>query len=60
MNDFLDSLKDIKKEMVKELGAEKKSAPKPQITKEEAVAHKEQKLRNEFLNYTKNHNINKI
>lgn len=61
MNDFFDSLKDIKKEMIKELGAEpKKEVKKHVVSKEEAIAHKEQTLRDEFMKYVKNSDIRKI
>lgn len=61
MNDFFDSLKDIKKEMIKEQGATpKKEVKKHAVSKEEAIAHKEQTLRDEFLKYVKDSNINKI
>ena len=61
MNDFFDSLKEIKKELTKEQGVAKK--PKKEVashTKEEAILHKEKKLRDEFLAYTKDSNIRKI
>ena len=61
MNDFFDSLKEIKKELTKEQGVAKK--PQKEVipyTKEEAILHKEQKLRDEFLAYTKDSNIRKI
>ena len=61
MNDFFDSLKEIKKELAKEQGVAKK--PQKEViphTKEEAILHKEQKLRDEFLTYTKDSNIRKI
>lgn len=61
MNDFLDSLKEIKKELTKEQGAAKKPQKEAiSHTKEEAILHKEQKLRDEFLAYTKDSNIRKI
>ncbi|WP_462110943.1 hypothetical protein [Campylobacter concisus] len=61
MNDFLDSLKEIKKELTKEQGAAKKPQKEAiSHTKEEAILHKEQKLRDEFLTYTKDSNIRKI
>ena len=49
----------------KELTKEQEVAKKPQKeaashTKEEAILHKEQKLRDEFLAYTKDSNIRKI
>ena len=61
MNDFFDSLKEIKKELAKEQGVAKK--PRKEVishTKEEEILHKEQKLRDEFLAYTKDSNIRKI
>ena len=61
MNDFFDSLKEIKQELTKEQGVAKK--PQKEViphTKEEAILHKEQKLRDEFLAYTKDSNIRKI
>ena len=61
MNDFFDSLKEIKKELAKEQGVAKK--PQKEViphTKEEAILHKQQKLRDEFLAYTKDSNIRKI
>ncbi|WP_103633059.1 hypothetical protein [Campylobacter concisus] len=61
MNDFFDSLKEIKKELTKEQCMAKK--PQKEVashTKEEAILHKEQKLRDEFLAYTKDSNIRKI
>ncbi|QKG29368.1 hypothetical protein [Campylobacter sp. RM16187] len=61
MNDFFDSLKDIKKEMIKELGeTPKKEVKKQAISKEEAIAHKEEVLREEFLKYVKDSDIKKI
>ncbi|MBS5810545.1 MAG: hypothetical protein KIC71_07950 [Campylobacter concisus] len=61
MNDFFDSLKEIKKELTKEQGAAKKPQKEAiSHTKEEAILHKEQKLRDEFLTYTKDSNIRKI
>ena len=50
MNDFFDSLKEIKKELTKEQGVAKKPQKEAAShTKEEAILHKEQKLRDEFL-----------
>ncbi|WP_107832658.1 hypothetical protein [Campylobacter concisus] len=61
MNDFFDSLKEIKKELKKEQGVAKKPQKEAIFhTKEEAILHKEQKLRDEFLAYTKDSNIRKI
>ena len=68
MNDFFDSLKEIKKELAKEQGVAKKPQKEAasytkeaaSYTKEEAILHKEQKLRDEFLAYTKDSNIRKI
>ena len=61
MNDFFDSLKEIKKELTKEQGEIKKTQKEAAShTKEEAILHKEQKLRDEFLAYTKDSNIRKI
>ena len=61
MNDFFDSLKEIKKELTKEQGVAKKTQKEAaSYTKEEAILHKEQKLRDEFLAYTKDSNIRKI
>lgn len=61
MNDFFDSLKEIKKELAKEQGVAKKPQKEAvTYTKEEAILHKEQKLRDEFLAYTKDSNIRKI
>ncbi|QCD45202.1 hypothetical protein [Campylobacter mucosalis] len=64
MNDFFDSLKEIKKELVKEQGADTKKIQKAEkrqeFSKEEAIAHKEDKLRDEFLAYIKNSDIRKI
>ena len=61
MNDFFDSLKEIKKELAKEQGIAKKPQKEVlSLTKEEAILHKEQKLRDEFLAYTKDSNIRKI
>ncbi|MDO5046178.1 hypothetical protein [Campylobacter sp.] len=61
MNDFFESLKDIKKEMIKEQGvAPKKEVKKQAISKEEAIAHKEQMLRDEFMKYIKDSDIKKI
>ncbi|WP_103589814.1 hypothetical protein [Campylobacter concisus] len=61
MNDFFDSLKEIKKELTKE----QTNAKKPQkeaiyYTKEEAILHKENKLKNEFAEYIKGQDIRKI
>ncbi|WP_103638015.1 hypothetical protein [Campylobacter concisus] len=61
MNDFFDSLKEIKKELTKEQGVAKKSQKEAvSHSKEEAILYKEQKLRDEFLAYTKDSNIRKI
>ncbi|WP_103637148.1 hypothetical protein [Campylobacter concisus] len=61
MNDFFDSLKEIKKELTREQGVAKKPQKEAAShTKEEAILHKEQKLRDEFLAYTKDSNIRKI
>ena len=61
MNDFFDSLKEIKKELTREQGVAKKPQKEAAShTKEEAILHKEQKLRDEFLAYTKYSNIRKI
>ena len=61
MNDFFDKLKEIKKELTKEQGVAKKPQKEAiSHTKEEAILHKEQKLRDEFLAYTKDSNIRKI
>ena len=61
MNDFFDSLKEIKKELTKEQGVAKKPQKEAiSHTKEDAILHKEQKLRDEFLTYTKDSNIRKI
>lgn len=61
MNNFFDSLKEIKKELTKEQGVVKKPQKEAiSHTKEEAILHKEQKLRDEFLAYTKDSNIRKI
>ena len=72
MNDFFDSLKDIKKELQKEQNANLSSnlaaknvakqnlKPEPKtFSKEEAIAHKEQILRDEFLAYVKDADIKK-
>ncbi|AQW80925.1 hypothetical protein CPIN17260_0612 [Campylobacter pinnipediorum subsp. pinnipediorum] len=56
MNNFFDSLKEIKKDMVKE----QKSAQPKTITKEDVIAKKEKKLRDDFLAYIKDCNIKKI
>ncbi|QCD52685.1 hypothetical protein [Campylobacter sp. RM16192] len=61
MNDFFDSLRDIKKEMIKEQTvAPKKESKKQAVSKEEAIAHKEEMLREEFLKYVKDSDIKKI
>lgn len=67
MNDFFDSLKDIKKEMVKNhtiktqnLQKNDKKQEKTTFSKEDVVAYKEQKLQDEFLAYIKNSDIRKI
>lgn len=64
MNDFFDSLKDIKKEMLKDQTSAAKKEVKKQvskpISKEEAIAHKERELREEFLKYVKNSDIRKL
>ena len=72
MNDFFDSLKDIKKELQKEQNANLSSnsadknaskqnlKPEPKIfSKEEAIACKEQNLQGEFLAYVKDADIKK-
>lgn len=60
MNDFFDSLKEIKKELVKEQGGAQKTTPNTQKIKENAIAHKEERLKNEFLAYIKGSDIRKI
>ncbi|CAD7287068.1 hypothetical protein [Campylobacter suis] len=63
MNDFFDSLKEIKKELVKEQGDEKKPTKptqKDSISKEEVVAKKEQQLAQEFLSYIKHSDVRKF
>ena len=61
MNDFFDSLKEIKKELAKEQGVAKNPQKEAvSYTKEETILHKEQKLKDEFLAYTKDSNIRKI
>jgi len=72
MNDFFDSLKDIKKELQKEQNANLSSnlaaknaakqnlKPEPKtFSKEEAIAYKEQNLQGEFLAYVKDADIKK-
>ncbi|MDL0089738.1 hypothetical protein [Campylobacter gastrosuis] len=56
MNDFFESLKEIKKEMTKV----QKAPEKKPISKDEAIALKEKKLRDEFLAYIKNSDIKKL
>ena len=58
MNDFFDSLKEIKKELTKEQGVAKKPQKEAiSHTKEEAILHKEQgvakKLQKEVASHTK-------
>ena len=61
MNDFFDSLKEIKKELTKEQGEIKKTQKEAvSHTKEEAISHKENKLKNEFAEYIKGQDIRKI
>ncbi len=61
MNDFFDSLKEIKKELTKEQGEIKKTQKEVvSHTKEEAILHKENKLKNEFAEYIKGQDIRKI
>lgn len=58
MNDFFDSLKDIKKELEKE----QKIAPKTgdALSKQNLIARKQERLKAEFLDYVKNSDIRKI
>ena len=58
MNDFFDSLKDIKKELEKE----QKIAPKncDASSKQNLIARKQERLKAEFLDYVKNSDIRKI
>ncbi|CAD7287408.1 hypothetical protein LMG7974_00286 [Campylobacter majalis] len=56
MNDFFDSLKQIKKEMTSNTKETKQNTAKT-FSKDEAIAHKEQKLRDEFLSYIKDNDI---
>jgi hypothetical protein len=58
MNDFFDSLKDIKKELEKE----QKIAPKTgdASSKQNLIARKQERLKAEFLDYVKNSDIRKI
>lgn len=61
MNDFFDSLKEIKKELAKEQNLTPKTAKQNQAhTKEEAIKHKQDRLKDEFLAYIKNSDIRKI
>lgn len=61
MNDFFDSLKEIKKELTKEQTNTKKPQKEAiSCTKEEAILHKENKLKNEFVEYIKGQDIRKI
>ncbi|MBN7288506.1 MULTISPECIES: hypothetical protein [Campylobacter] len=61
MNDFFDSLKEIKKELAKEQNLTPKTAKQNQAhTKEEAIKHKQDRLKDEFLVYIKNSDIRKI
>jgi hypothetical protein len=61
MNDFFDSLKEIKKELTKEqTNAEKPQKEAISYTKEEIILHKENKLKNEFAEYIKGQDIRKI
>ncbi|WP_103588242.1 hypothetical protein [Campylobacter concisus] len=61
MNDFFDSLKEIKKELTKEQGEVKKTQKEAvSHTKEEAISYKENKLKNEFAEYIKGQDIRKI
>ena len=54
MNDFFDSLKEIKKELTKEQGEIKKTQKEAvSHTKEEAISYKENKLKNEFASTLK-------
>ena len=58
MNDFFDSLKDIKRELEKE----QKTAPKNDdaSSKQNLIARKQERLKAEFLDYVKNSDIRKI
>ena len=58
MNDFFDSLKDIKKELEKE----QKIVPKngDASSKQNLIARKQERLKAEFLDYVKNSDIRKI
>ena len=61
MNDFFDSLKEIKKELTKEQGGAKKIQQEAvSHTKEEAISYKENKLKDEFAEYIKGQDIRKI
>ena len=61
MNDFFDSLKEIKKELTKEQGEIKKTQKEAvSHTNEEAILYKENKLKNEFAEYIKGQDIRKI
>ncbi|OUT19200.1 hypothetical protein [Campylobacter concisus] len=61
MNDFFDSLKEIKKELTKEQGGAKKIQKEAvSHTKEEAISYKENKLKDEFAEYIKGQDIRKI
>ena len=55
MNDSFNSLKEIKKEMIKQLDDNKKP-----LSKEEVLVAKEAKMKDEFIAYTKNQDIKKI
>lgn len=60
MNDFFDSLKEIKKELVKEQSESQKTQNTKEINKENAIANKQERLKKEFLDYVKNSDIIKI
>ncbi|MCD8213134.1 MAG: hypothetical protein LUC34_03640 [Campylobacter sp.] len=61
MNDFFDSLKEIKKELSKEQNSAQKTNKQTQIhSKEDVIAHKQDRLKEEFLAYIKQSDIRKI
>ncbi|MBR8463922.1 hypothetical protein KDD93_04945 [Campylobacter sp. faydin G-24] len=63
MNDFFDSLKEIKKELTKEQNTKntkQKSQNATTFSKEDAIAQKQERLKDEFLSYIKDSDIRKI
>ncbi len=59
MNDMFDDLKELKAKM-KKADAPKANKPQKSVSKEEAIKHKEDELKADFLDYMKNSEVKKL